>query len=79
MFPDEIREEGEKFLEDNKLEYELLVYKDVPHGKFLSIDSMQSPLNRSLGFGVYGSYSDPLIKDAQEGVFEQFVQFFSRH
>jgi hypothetical protein len=33
FFPDEIREEGEKFLEDNKLEYELLVYKDVPHGK----------------------------------------------
>jgi len=62
FFPDEIREEGEKFLEDNKLEYELLVYKDVPHG-----------------FGVYGSYPDPLIKDAQEGVFEQFVQFLSRH
>jgi len=41
--------------------------------------SIQLEFNSTTGFGVYGSYPDPLIKDAQEGVFEQFVQFLSRH
>ena len=32
LFPDEIREEGIKFLQENNLEHELKVYKGVPHG-----------------------------------------------
>jgi hypothetical protein len=43
------------------------------------VSSIQSEFNSTTGFGVYGSYPDSLIKDAQEGVFEQFVQFLSRH
>jgi hypothetical protein len=33
-FPDEFREEARKFLEEHKLEHEMRVYQDVPHGKF---------------------------------------------
>ncbi|KAI9808711.1 MAG: hypothetical protein M1825_003863 [Sarcosagium campestre] len=32
LFPDEIREEGQKFLETNGIEHEVKVYTNVPHG-----------------------------------------------
>lgn len=34
VFPDEIREAGQKALEENKVEHELKVYPGVPHGRF---------------------------------------------
>ena len=33
LFPNDIREEGKKSLEERKVEYELEIYQDVPHGK----------------------------------------------
>jgi len=62
FFPDHVREEGQKFLAENKIEHELRLFKDVPHG-----------------FAVYGSYTNQNIKESQEEVFDQFVQFLSRH
>ncbi|KAI5776610.1 dienelactone hydrolase [Geopyxis carbonaria] len=32
FFPDDIREEGRRFLEKNKAEFDMRVYKNVPHG-----------------------------------------------
>ena len=33
LFPDEVREEGKAYLETNKIEHEIKVYPNVPHGK----------------------------------------------
>ena len=48
LFPDEIREEGVKFLQENRptlnTEYELKVYKGVPHGMECK-SSRASPTN----------------------------------
>lgn len=33
----------------------------------------------SLGFGVYGSYSESHIKSAQKQVFQQFLSFMNKH
>lgn len=32
LFPDEVREEGKKFLESNMIEHSIRVYSNVPHG-----------------------------------------------
>ncbi|KAL6714739.1 hypothetical protein ACLMJK_008164 [Lecanora helva] len=32
LFPDEVRDQGKKFLEENKIEHEMRVYEGVPHG-----------------------------------------------
>ena len=32
FFPDEVRDEGRKQLQDNNIDYELRVYPGVPHG-----------------------------------------------
>jgi hypothetical protein len=34
FFPDHVREEGQKLLAENKVEHELRIFKDVPHGTF---------------------------------------------
>lgn len=34
LFPDEVRISGQKSLEENKVEHEMKVYSDVPHGEF---------------------------------------------
>lgn len=62
FFPDDLREEGQKFLQENNIEHEMRVYEGVPHG-----------------FGVYGSYSEEHIKAAQKQVFQQFLDFMSKH
>lgn len=33
LFPDEVRISGKKSLEENKVEHEMKVYSDVPHGE----------------------------------------------
>lgn len=33
LFPDDVRVSGKKSLEDNKVEHEMKVYLDVPHGE----------------------------------------------
>ena len=32
LFPDEIREAGQKYLEEKQVKHEIKVYSDVPHG-----------------------------------------------
>ena len=32
LFPDHVRNEGQKYLEENKVEHEIQVYPGVPHG-----------------------------------------------
>ena len=36
VFPDDVRSSGEKFLAEQKIEYETRVYPGVPHGMFRS-------------------------------------------
>ena len=36
LFPDDIREEGKKSLEEKGIQHEVKVYPDVPHGMGLS-------------------------------------------
>ncbi len=33
VFPDDVREEGRKYLESKNIEHEIKVYSNVPHGK----------------------------------------------
>lgn len=35
FFPDDIRNEGLKYLQDNNVEHEMHVYEGVPHGSYL--------------------------------------------
>ena len=39
FFPDEVRDEGRKALQDNNIENELRVYQGVPHGMFALVGS----------------------------------------
>ena len=32
LFPDDVREAGKKYLEENKVEHEIRVYSGMPHG-----------------------------------------------
>lgn len=34
LFPEDVLEEGRKWLVDNKIEHEIEIYKNVPHGKY---------------------------------------------
>ena len=34
LFPDETREQGRKYLEENNIEHEIKLFSDVPHGRF---------------------------------------------
>ena len=78
LFPDDVREAGEKYLNENKVENEFKIYPNVPHGMFM-IFRLTLSLLISSGFGVVGEYEDSLIKAAQTEAFDQMLGWLKAH
>ena len=79
LFPDEIREEGKKSLEEKGIKHEVKVYPNVPHGMVLSQSTGILLLLTSVGFATVGEYEDPKIQEAQREAFEQMLAWLKAH
>lgn len=86
LFPDETREAGKKYLEDNNIEHEMKVFSGVPHGEFflpiiLLVEAMPT-MGANLcieGFAVMGSYEDSKIQRAQKEANIQMLEWLISH
>ncbi|KAI9681121.1 MAG: hypothetical protein M1817_002403 [Caeruleum heppii] len=65
LFPDAVRKEGIKHLEEKKIEHEVKVYSDVPHGFAV--------------LGEYHNAGDRHIADAQKEAFQQMKAWLKEH
>jgi hypothetical protein len=82
LFPEEILEEGRKYLEANNIEHEVRIYQGVPHGKSqcLTMAILEEEADNVIsGFAVVGDYKESHIKDAQASAFDQMLSWLKKH
>jgi len=80
LFPDDIREAGKVSLDANKVEHELELYSDVPHGRSSRcLVTLSATRLMVVGFAVYGDYEDSKIKSAQAKAFGQLLGWLQAH
>lgn len=82
LFPEEILEEGRKYLEANNIEHEIRTYPGVPHGKPQCLTTAiveVEAVNIISGFAVVGEYKESHIKEAQALAFEQMLSWLKKH
>lgn len=79
LFPQDILDQGQRYLKENNVPHEIKIIPNVPHGQSYYKYHLKILTKASSGFAIIGDYDDPNIKLAQEQAFNDMLSWLKAH